>query len=323
MKIKIAQNLFLQNLADIGRSPNTIKSYEIDLKQFLDFLNKHQLGEMEIDDLTYPLISRFFHEYTSHLALSSQKRKRTVLKRFLRFCFQKKLCNTKVWELVDVIYQKNIQGPKEVLSSNEIQEIFEFLNQSIENKVQEINQSPTPNQRNLHKLYVLFRNRLLVSILLFTGCRAYEAVSIQKGNIKLTTNTLGIIAKGNKYNEIPIHVQLKYAFFEYENGIQLLKQAGYQYIESTWLFPSIKNPQQHISTRTLYDFMLELSARLQRKIHAHLFRHTFASYSIASGMNIRTLASIISHANPSITLSIYTHEINAKQKQEEIQKLTF
>ena len=126
MKIKIAQNLFLQNLADIGRSPNTIKSYEIDLKQFLDFLNKHQLGEMEIDDLTYPLISRFFHEYTSHLALSSQKRKRTVLKRFLRFCFQKKLCSTKVWELVDVIYQKNIQGPKEVLSSNEIQEIFEF-----------------------------------------------------------------------------------------------------------------------------------------------------------------------------------------------------
>ena len=40
-------------------------------------------------------------------------------------------------------------------------------------------------------------------------------------------------------------------------------------------------------------------------------------------MNIRTLASIISHANPSITLSIYTHEINAKQKQEEIQNLHF
>ncbi len=323
MKIKQARILFLQNLSDIGRSPNTIKSYNTDLDQFWFFLNKHQLSEIQIDDLTYPLISQFFHEHTSHLAISSQKRKRTVLKRFLKFCYQKKLCNTKVWELVDVVYQKNSQGPKEVLSSDEIQKIFEILNQDIERKIQDLNQNFAPTQRELHQLYVLFRNRLLIYILLFTGCRAYEAVSIQKGNVKLTTNTLGIIAKGNKYNEVPIHVQLKYAFFEYENGIQLLQQAGYQCIDSPWLFPSIKNPQNHISTRTLYDFMLELSTHLHRKIHAHLFRHTFASYSIASGMNIRTLASIISHANPSITLSIYTHEINAKQKQEEIQKLVF
>ncbi|NMA83074.1 MAG: tyrosine-type recombinase/integrase [Epulopiscium sp.] len=323
MIIKDAQKLFLQSLIDIGRSSNTIKSYQIDLDQLLYFLDKHFLGNMKIDDLTYPLISQFFQESTSHLAMSTQKRKRIVLKRFLRFCYQKKLCKTKVWELVDVVHFKNTQGPKEVLSKDEIQQIFQLLNQEIENKIKTINQSFTPNQKQLHQLYVLFRNRLLVYILLFTGCRAYEAVSIKKSNLKLMTNTLGIIAKGKKYNEIPIHIQLKYAFFEYENGIQMLQQAGYLLPESPWLFPSIYNSENHISTRTLYDFMLELSAHLERKIHAHLFRHTFASYSIAAGMNIRTLASIISHANPSITLSTYTHEIDAKQKQEEMQKLVF
>jgi integrase len=69
--------------------------------------------------------------------------------------------------------------------------------------------------------------------------------------------------------------------------------------------------------------MKKLSKVIHRAIHAHLFRHTFASYCIAANVDIATLSSMISHSNPAITLSVYTHEIQSAQKQEEIKKLKF
>ena len=177
--------------------------------------------------------------------------------------------------------------------------------------------------REMDSLYIAYRNRLLIYILLYTGCRANEAVSIKKSDISIQNNTLGILAKGSKYNNIPIHGKLSEALKQYDKDESFLKQLGYQHPESIYLFPSKRNKTTHLSTRTLYDLMMELSGILGRNIHAHLFRHTFASYSIASGMNVGMLASIISHSSPAITLSIYTHEIESRQKQEEMKKLQF
>ena len=103
-----------------------------------------------------------------------------------------------------------------------------------------------------------------------------------------------------------------------------LKDKSYKLqAKSIYLFPSKQDEDNYMSTRTLHDLMKKLSKVLQRPIHAHLFRHTFASYCIAANMDISTISSLISHSNPSITLSIYTHEIDAHNKQEQIKKLHF
>ena len=93
--------------------------------------------------------------------------------------------------------------------------------------------------------------------------------------------------------------------------------------ESPYLFPSKNDTMTYMATRTLHDLMKKLSKVVDRPLHAHLFRHTFASYCIAANMDISTISSLISHSNPAITLSIYTHEIDAHNKQEQIKKLTF
>jgi site-specific recombinase XerD len=294
----------------------------------MKFILNQRGRDIPIDEVSYPVIADFFQSISTYhvknnetkkMSVNSQKRKRIVLNRFFKFCTDKHLCDSNLSGFIDPIRHKKSAQPKDVLKPEEIQQIFTILNEEIQQAAQNAGQS----KKGLHQLYVKLRNRLLIHILLFTGCRAQEAVSLKKSNIKMTTNTIGIVAKGNKYNEVPIHMNLKYAFFEYEDGLRTLEGAGYWLSQSEWMFPSIRNANKHLSTRTLHDLMIDLSRHTGRKIHAHLFRHTFASYSIASGMNVRTLASIISHSSPAITLSIYTHEIEAQQKQEEMKKLYF
>lgn len=314
MNLSEASTIFIQSLKDTGLSPHTISSYQTDIAQFTK-----QVGEKtELDTLTYPLMSDFFSSlHTKNLAHASLKRKRIVIQRFLTFCYEKRLCLQNHAVLIDPMRTKQINKPKEILNGDEISLIFSYL----DNKVQK--HLSATSLRNRELLYVTCRNRLLIHILLYTGCRANEAVSIKNNDISIKDNTIGILAKGSKYNNIPIHNKLRGALDQYQKDRRYLKSLGFQEQESIYLFPSKKNKANHLSPRTLYDLMIELSDVLGRNIHAHLFRHTFASYSIASGMNIGTLASIISHSSPAITLSIYTHEIESRQKQEEMKKLQF
>jgi len=314
MTLSDAMIIFIQNLYDIGLSPNTISSYNTDLKQFIG-----QIGsQTKLDTLTYPLMSEFFsYLHTKKLAHATLKRKRVVIQRFLTFCYEKRLCLENHAVLIDPMRTKQTSKPKEILNGKEISVLITYLNDQVKKHYH------AKGIREMDSLSIACRNRLLIYILLYTGCRANEAVSIKKNDISIPNNTIGILAKGSKYNNIPIHHKLSKALKQYEEDQSFLKQLGYQHPESIYLFPSKRKKTTHLSTRTLYDLMMELSGILGRNIHAHLFRHTFASYSIASGMNVATLASIISHSSPAITLSIYTHEIESRQKQEEMKKLQF
>lgn len=314
MTLENAGSIFIQSLYDIGLSNNTIISYQTDISQFINFIG----NKVELDALTYPMISSFFSSLNNQkLAHASLKRKRIVIQRFLKFCYEKRLCTQNQSTLIDPMRSKKNNKPKEVLTPDEINLIFNYLDKKIDIY------KDSANTKNMERFYVACRNRLLIYILLYTGCRAQEAVSIKKNDVSLTSNIIGIMAKGNKYNQVPIHNKLKEALSDYRSNEIQFNTFDKEIKNSIYLFPSRKNTGTHISTRTLYDLMIELSEVLGRNIHAHLFRHTFASYSIASGVNIGTLASIISHSSPAITLSIYTHEIESKQKQEEMKKIQF
>ncbi len=313
MNIQKAIGYFKQSLGNEQLSSHTLRAYEQDLDQFSQCTNKEDLDELDFEDFQNYLAE------ISTLKLASIKRKRVVLNRFLSFCYRKKLCKERLFEYIDPIRSKKITTPKEVLSKEEISKIQAYLKSECE---QATNEKSTPYYEYLY--YCAIRNKLLVAFLLYTGCRAHEAVAIKLKDIDFEKNTITLFTKGAKYNPIPIHDDLSLAFQNYFDELDLLEDSFKTSIsESAYLFPSKKDPKTYMSTRTLHDLMKKLSLVINRPIHAHLFRHTFASYCIASNMDISTISSLISHSNPSITLSIYTHEIDAHNKQEQIKKLHF
>ena len=313
MLIEKAVQYFIWSLEAEQLSSHTIKAYLQDLNQFKKWTQKK-----EVDDLNFEDFQDYFIEI-SKLKMTSIKRKRVVMHRFFKFCYRKKLCTEKLHEYIDPIRSKKNVVPKEVLSREEISLIFDFLKKEEKQYKLKVN-----NTYYDYLYYCSLRNQLLISILLYTGCRAHEVVALKKQDINLLQNTITLFTKGGKYNQVPIHDELKKALDNYNESISTLS-LGLQNLlqESHYLFPSKTDSNNYMPTRTLHDLMKKLSAATGRHIHAHLFRHTFASYCIAANMDISTISSLISHSNPSITLSIYTHEIDAHNKQEQIKKLSF
>jgi integrase len=46
-------------------------------------------------------------------------------------------------------------------------------------------------------------------------------------------------------------------------------------------------------------------------VHPHLLRHSAASLLIAEGTPITDVAAMLGHANPNVTLSVYSHALKA------------
>ena len=317
MTIQKSIHYFKASLESMQLSSHTIKAYLQDLAQWQAFVNVESL-----EDLSFEVLQEYLmHLQSTGLKPTSLRRKRVVLHRFLTFCYEKRLCDEKFYDYIDPIKMRKHKAPKEVLSTEEIEELFDYIDGQIA-----INEALLGTSNHYDYLYYCWiRNKLIVGILLYTGCRANEAVSLKKMDINIKNNTILLLAKGFKYNVVPIHPELLTLLKGYDEQIQLLKNVDILKVidESIYMFPSRQDSGAHLATRTLHDLMLKLSGVLGRHIHAHLFRHTFASYCIAANMDITTLSSLISHSNPSITLSIYTHEIEATQKQNEIKKLHF
>ena len=68
------------------------------------------------------------------------------------------------------------------------------------------------------------------------------------------------------------------------------------------------------------DFKKILKQNGIRIVHIHGLRHTFATRSIQSGMNIKALSAILGHSNVGFTLSTYAH-VTESLKAEEISNL--
>jgi integrase len=46
----------------------------------------------------------------------------------------------------------------------------------------------------------------------------------------------------------------------------------------------------------------------------HTFRHTFSTLLLENGEDVKTAQSVLRHANPGITLGIYSHAIDGKKR---------
>ena len=65
----------------------------------------------------------------------------------------------------------------------------------------------------------------------------------------------------------------------------------------------------------------EKSLTLPDDLNVHSLRHTNASMLIAQGVDVRTVAGLLGHAQPSTTLDIYSHAFD-KNKRLAGQKLS-
>ena len=148
--------------------------------------------------------------------------------------------------------------------------------------------------------------RLLIAILAYTGCRLSEAMFLSWSDIDLEREQItiqpkpayGFNTKNGKSRVVPMHPQLKAILEDCE------KKEG-------WLF---KKPNGKRITSLRRGFETACRKADLEGVSAHCLRHSFATLMIQAGTDPRTLADLLGHSSPVITLQVYSHSFDSQRK---------
>lgn len=269
-------------------SDNTIKSYQNDLKKYINYLKKANISsfkDVKPKNIELMLISEKDLNTASlaHLLLSIKS-----LHKYL-----KKL------KILDEDVTLNIEQPKmakhlpDVLSYDEVNNLLD-----IEIKTSED-----------------IRNKAMLELLYASGFRISELLNIKLGDLDFTNAVIRTFGKGSKERVVPLpDVTLDYInkYLEIRKDILNKKESDYLFItkrgnkmDRTTFFKFIKN--------------LLIKKNIHKDISPHTLRHSFATHLLEGGADLRSIQVLLGHENIKTT-KIYTHISRKKLLDDYIDK---
>ncbi len=285
---------FEQWLFEEGRAPRTIESYVSDVKGFQRFLKEKAAGDEQS-------LSRFsFVRFKEHL----------LQKNFAVATINKKVNSLKVYndflrttgvlsESIIVLKRDKIhiaagsEAAVTSLSEEQVEQLLFF----VENRKK-----------------VSTRNKLIVYLLLYTGVRVSELVSIQLTDIDFLTSHLQVIGKGGKRREIGLKsevLRLAREYIKEERSASVFHQSGY-------LLVSQRAEKMHRDA--VRDWLAKISLKLGFWLHPHIFRHTFATRLIQLGVELTTVSKLCGHSSVNLTARYYI-QTSRQEKMDAINLL--
>ena len=140
--------------------------------------------------------------------------------------------------------------------------------------------------------------RASLEILYATGLRISELLSLPRVALSGDAQILLVRGKGGKERVVPLSERSRDAAAALREGSE----------ESRWLFPA-RDPRRPLS-RQAFDPVIKqaaLAAGLDpARVSPHVLRHSFASHMLARGADLRSLQTLLGHADIATT-QIYTH----------------
>ncbi|MCL2673392.1 MAG: tyrosine-type recombinase/integrase, partial [Alphaproteobacteria bacterium] len=145
----------------------------------------------------------------------------------------------------------------------------------------------------------------LLAVAFSTGLRVTELLTLPYSAVTGDKPYAIVRGKGEKERIVIISDDLKAALKDYK-----IRRFDYspKGRDSIWLFPS-RGASGHL-TRAGFFKMLKLAARKagldQSLVSPHILRHSFATYMLQNGADLRSLQKLLGHSSIATT-EIYTH----------------
>lgn len=145
--------------------------------------------------------------------------------------------------------------------------------------------------------------RAMVMVMRYTGLRIRDVVTLRKDRIQNGKVFLRTAKTGTKvFCPIPDSVT---------EALSAIDATGNFYFWSGDSKPKSAVGDYQRALRTLFD-LAELP-----HVHAHLFRHTFATNMLTAGNSIETVAALLGHSSTKITEKYYSHWVKGRQDKLE------
>ena len=155
------------------------------------------------------------------------------------------------------------------------------------------------------------RDQAMCELLYASGLRVSELCRLESADLNAELGVLRVMGKGNKQRMVPVGKQALAAIEEYLTTArpQLLKGRV-----SKYLFVSARG-----GPLTRQGFWKALGLRGRRAgifegLSPHVLRHTFATHLLEGGADLRSVQTMLGHADISTT-QIYTHVARSRLRQ--------
>ncbi len=155
------------------------------------------------------------------------------------------------------------------------------------------------------------RDRAMLELLYATGVRVSELCSLQVSDLDADLGVVRVVGKGNKQRLVPVGRSALAAVQEYLETARprLLKGRS-----SRFLFVSSRAGPL---TRQAFWKALRMYGRaagILRRLTPHLLRHSFATHLLEGGADLRSVQTMLGHADIATT-QVYTHVLRSRLRK--------
>ncbi len=161
------------------------------------------------------------------------------------------------------------------------------------------------------------RNLCLMELLYATGMRVTELVSLPVAAVRGDPKMVLVRGKGGKERMVPLSEPARRALqawlAHWETTASALRAKRLP--EPRYLFPS-KGRDGHLSRVSFFLLLRDIATRAgldPTRVSPHVLRHAFATHLLAGGADLRTIQTLLGHADVSTT-EIYTHVLEERLK---------
>ncbi len=260
-------------------SPYTVRNYTTDLVDFFDFLRRQGIVSLK------EIEKNILRDYLSYLmgrgfVKASIARKLSAIRSFYRYLLRE--------EMVTTNPAKDTSSPKldkrlpSFLTTDEIVRLLEAPD------------SATPQGQ---------RDRALLELLYAAGLRVSELVRLNLEQVDLDTREIRVWGKGSKERMTLMGEPAAQALTLY------LNQGRPQLLGAKKTSAMFLNRYGGRLTERSVQELLQSYADiigLDKRIHPHMLRHTFATHLLDGGADLRVVQELLGHASLTST-QIYTH----------------
>jgi integrase/recombinase XerD len=265
-----------------GLASLTIAAYTTDIGQFAAFLEKHKrtllnAQRKHVRDFIQQL-------FTNSVDGRSVGRKLSALRHLYRYLLLDKL--------IEHDPTLNIDSPKQ----------WKVLPKALaRDEMEAMLRSPRPVAERKDAEAIAARDRAMLEVFYASALRVSEITGVNLEDLKLDLGCILVRGKGDKERIVPLGKGAQDALTEYIRHFRPFLAKGKT---SPLLF--MGRGARKLTRQRIWQMVRAASVGAGRNASPHMLRHSCATHMVENGADLRTVQTILGHADISTT-QVYTH----------------
>jgi integrase/recombinase XerD len=263
-----------------GLSINSIDSYKRDIKKLVLYIDslKNHIYPISISS---DIVQQFIYETSKKINPKSQARLISGLRSFFDY-------------LVFEDYRQD--NPTDLIESPNITRKLPgtLEKEEVDDLIAVIDLSHPQGERN----------KTIIETIFSCGLRVSELINLQLSDLFFDEEYIRILGKGNKYRFVPIHITTIHRLNFYINDIRSIITPKKDEEDIVFL----NRRGKRLTRQMIFIILKELAikANIKKSIGPHTLRHSFATYLLKHGADLRVIQQLLGHESITTT-EIYVH----------------